>query len=132
MQLSQNSLIVYRMLNQTDMLHQMESKSAFFIRLAGICGCSKWGFAVLWQTGRSSKSAVGWCIGLREWFVCLLAPRASQKLSQFECLSRHYGMSRPARWSFSARLCRDHPSMSSVSWTYSIEIFFLFLCVREC
>lgn len=34
---------MYAMAYQTDMPHQMESKSAFFIRLAGICRDSKCG-----------------------------------------------------------------------------------------
>jgi len=97
------------MLNQTDMLHQMESKSSFFIRLAGICGCSKWGFCCALTDREEQKECR--CIRLREWFVCCVAPRSSQKLSRFEWLSALRD-DLPARWCW-----RDHPSLSSVCWT---------------
>lgn len=73
------------MLNQTDMLHQMESTSAFFIRLAGICGCSKCFFLLSSdrQGGAVRADASGWGSGL---FVYWRRELLKSSLSLSGCL----------------------------------------------
>lgn len=103
--------IMYAMVDQTDMPHQMESKSAFFIRLAGICRDSKCGVCCpltdrekQWKLSRLMYQAEGLlCLssgakGFLGLNVCLGQKKKKKRRGRGGCVGLVVPIP-PARWS---------------------------------